>query len=150
MDPTASSRPDEQTASPLTGTLLGAALAVAGITLAILTIQTTDEPVVADEARISMQPVSDRFTRVRVAFGFMESPNVPKALALCRRAGWSFDIMATSFFLSRRHLRGGTQPLMSRWRRKLYMILARNADDASDYFSIPSNRVVEIGTQVLI
>jgi KUP system potassium uptake protein len=119
--------------------------------VAILTIETTDEPVVAsDEERVKLEPVSQRFTIVRVAFGYMESPNVPKALALCRKAGLAFDIMSTSFFLSRRHLRGAAIPTMSRWRRKLYMILARNADDASDYFSIPSNRVVEIGTQVLI
>ena len=80
----------------------------------------------------------------------MESPNVPQSLALCRKAGWTFDIMSTSFFLSRRHLRAGSHPLMPRWQRRLYRILSRNADDASDYFSIPSNRVVEIGTQVLI
>jgi KUP system potassium uptake protein len=117
----------------------------------ILTIETTDEPTVSsDEGRVRLEPISQSFAIVRVAFGFMESPNVPKALALCRKAGLSFDIMATSFFLSRRHLRGAALPSMSRWRRKLYMVLARNADDASDYFSIPSNRVVEIGTQVLI
>jgi KUP system potassium uptake protein len=118
--------------------------------VAILTIETADEPTVSDAIRLRLEPVSDSFTRVTVAFGYMESPNVPKALAMCRRAGWTFDIMATSFFLSRRHLRGGAAPLMSRWRRRLYMVLARNADDASDYFAIPSNRVVEIGTQVLI
>ncbi|WP_448950400.1 potassium transporter Kup [Labrys neptuniae] len=118
--------------------------------VAILTIQTVEEPVVAGGGRITLEEISASFTKMRVQFGYMESPNVPKALALSRKAGWSFDIMDTSFFLSRRHLRGGTQPSMWRWQRRLYMILARNADDASDYFSIPSNRVVEIGTQVLI
>jgi KUP system potassium uptake protein len=118
--------------------------------VAILTIQTTDEPKVIGGGRISMEEVSASFTKMRVQFGYMESPNVPKALALCRKAGWSFDIMDTSFFLSRRHLRAGSKPMMWRWQRRLYMILARNADDASDYFSIPSNRVVEIGTQVLM
>jgi KUP system potassium uptake protein len=116
----------------------------------ILTIQTTDEPTVVGGGRMSMEEVSASFTKMRVQFGYMESPNVPKALALCRKAGWSFDIMDTSFFLSRRHLRAGSKPMMWRWQRRLYMILARNADDASDYFSIPSNRVVEIGTQVLM
>ncbi|WP_413990267.1 potassium transporter Kup [Labrys okinawensis] len=118
--------------------------------VAILTIETTDDPVVPGGGRVSIEQVSASFTRMRVQFGYMESPNVPRALALCRKAGWSFDIMATSFFLSRRHLRAGSHPAMWRWQRRLYMILARNADDASDYFSIPSNRVVEIGTQVLI
>ncbi|QEN88420.1 potassium transporter Kup [Labrys sp. KNU-23] len=118
--------------------------------VAILTIETTDDPIVPGGGRVSIEEISASFTKMKVQFGYMESPNVPKALALCRKAGWSFDIMSTSFFLSRRHLRGGKQPSMWRWQRRLYMILARNADDASDYFSIPSNRVVEIGTQVLI
>jgi KUP system potassium uptake protein len=118
--------------------------------VAILTIETTDDPVVPGGGRVTIEQVSATFTKMRVQFGYMESPNVPKALALCRKAGWSFDIMATSFFLSRRHLRAGSHPTMWRWQRRLYMILARNADDASDYFSIPSNRVVEIGTQVLM
>jgi len=118
--------------------------------VAILTIETTDYPMVRGGGRISLEQISASFTKMKVQFGYMESPNVPKALALCRKAGWSFDIMDTSFFLSRRHLRGGTNPTMWRWQRRLYVILARNADDASDYFSIPSNRVVEIGTQVLI
>jgi len=116
----------------------------------ILTIETTDDPVVPGGGRVTIEQISATFTKMRVQFGYMESPNVPKALALCRKAGWSFDIMATSFFLSRRHLRAGSHPAMWRWQRRLYMILARNADDASDYFSIPSNRVVEIGTQVLM
>jgi KUP system potassium uptake protein len=118
--------------------------------VAILTIQTSDEPIVPAQNRIALENVSPTFTKIRIAFGYMESPNVPKALALCRKAGWMFDIMSTSFFLSRRHMRGGSSPLMPRWQRRLYVVLARNADDASDYFSIPSDRVVEIGTQVLI
>ena len=118
--------------------------------VAILTIKTTDDPVAPPEARVAIEQVSASFTRIRVAFGYMESPNVPQALAICRKAGWTFDIMSTSFFLSRRHLRAGTHPLLPRWQRRLYKILSRNADDASDYFSIPSNRVVEIGTQLLI
>ena len=118
--------------------------------VAILTIRTSDEPKVPPSARVSIEAVSNSFTKIRIAFGYMESPNVPKALALCRKAGWAFDIMSTSFFLSRRHMRGGSNPLMPRWQRRLYVVLARNADDASDYFSIPSDRVVEIGTQVLI
>jgi KUP system potassium uptake protein len=118
--------------------------------VAILTVETTDEPAVEERSRIHVDPISNSFTKVRVAFGYMESPNVPKALALCRRSGLNYEIMTTSFFLSRRHLRRGAQALMLRWQRRLYMVLARNADDASDYFSIPSNRVVEIGTQVTI
>lgn len=118
--------------------------------VAILTITTLDVPKVVGAQHVTIEPLSESFTRIAVVFGYMESPNVPKALALCRKAGWAFDIMSTSFFLSRRHLRPAAKPIMLRWMRRLYMIEARNADDASDYFSIPSDRVVEIGTQVLI
>src|SRR5205807_3048891 len=71
----------------------------------ILTIITTDTPRVTDEDRVTMSAVSPRFSRVALKFGYMEQPNVPKALAVARRHGWSFDIMSTSFFLSRRALK---------------------------------------------
>jgi KUP system potassium uptake protein len=79
----------------------------------------------------------------------METPNLPKAFAIARKLGFTFDIMSTSFFLSRRSIvsgRGG----MPRWQDKLFIFLARNSDDASRYFQIPTNRVVEIGTQVTV
>ena len=80
----------------------------------------------------------------------METPNVPKALALARKAGWTFDIMSTSFFLSRRSLRPAARSDMPRWQDRLFIKLARSANDATDYFQIPTGRVVEIGTQVTI
>ena len=118
--------------------------------VAIVTIDTSDDPIVSENSRVTMQSISDTFTTVHLSYGYMESPNIPKALAICRKSGWPFEIMSTSFFLSRRHLRAADEPLMPRWQTRLYMILARNAYDASDYFSIPSNRVVEIGMQVTI
>jgi KUP system potassium uptake protein len=83
-------------------------------------------------------------------FGFMETPNIPKALAIARKAGWSFDIMATSFFLSRRVVRPDVRSGMPAWQDKLFIFLAQNADDASSYFQLPTDRVVEIGTQVTV
>ena len=80
----------------------------------------------------------------------MESPNVPKALAIARKLGWQFDIMSTSFFLSRRLLKPADHPGMPRWQDRLFIVLARSANDATDYFQIPTNRVVEVGTQVTI
>src|SRR4029077_5689773 len=71
----------------------------------ILTIVTTDTPRVREEERVTIVPVSPRFSQVALKFGYMETPNVPKALAIARRKGWQFDIMSTSFFLSRRALR---------------------------------------------
>jgi KUP system potassium uptake protein len=87
---------------------------------------------------------------VRLRFGFMEAPNVPKALAIARKLGWQFDIMSTSFFLSRRALKPAARSRMPRWQDHLFIALARSASDATDYFYIPTDRVVEVGTQVTV
>jgi KUP system potassium uptake protein len=88
--------------------------------------------------------------RLILHFGFMERPNVPKALAVARKHGWHFDIMTTSFFLSRRSVRPDPRSGMPPWQDRLYIFLAHNADDASSYFQLPTDRVVEIGTQVTV
>jgi KUP system potassium uptake protein len=81
----------------------------------------------------------------------MESPNIPKALALGRKLGWKFDIMSTSFFLSRRSLKSGPKSnMLIFWQDRLFTRLAKNASDATEYFHIPTGRVVEIGTQVVL
>jgi len=116
----------------------------------ILTIITTDTPRVTDEDRVTMSAVSPRFSRVALKFGYMEQPNVPKALAVARRHGWSFDIMSTSFFLSRRALKPAARSGMPRWQDRLFIALARSASDATDFFQIPTGRVVEVGTQVTV
>jgi KUP system potassium uptake protein len=99
---------------------------------------------------ILVTPVSPRFSRVALKFGYMESPNVPKALAIARKKGWQFDIMSTSFFLSRRALKPAAHSGMPRWQDRLFIGLARSANDASDFFHIPTGRVVEVGTQVTV
>lgn len=116
----------------------------------ILTIVTVEQPHVGDADRVEIERVNDLFSKVTLHFGYMERPNVPRGLALCRKAGWKFDIMTTSFFLSRRTLKGSSQSAMPHWQDRLYITLARNASDATAYFQIPSGRVVEIGTQVVI
>jgi KUP system potassium uptake protein len=83
-------------------------------------------------------------------FGYMESPNVPKALAIARKHGWQFDIMSTSFFLSRRALKPAAHSGMPRWQDHLFIGLAKSASDATDFFQIPTGRVVEVGTQVTV
>jgi len=80
----------------------------------------------------------------------MDEPNVPKALALCRKQGWRFDIMSTSFFVSRRSIRAGRKSEMPLWQDNLFIALANNATDASEYFHIPTGRVVEIGAQIAV
>lgn len=116
----------------------------------ILTVVTADTPRVAPEERVELEAVSKTFSRVKLRYGFMESPNIPKALAIARKLGWTFDIMSTSFFLSRRTLKPAKNSLMPHWQDKLFITLARSSDDATNYFQIPSERVVEVGTQVAI
>jgi KUP system potassium uptake protein len=116
----------------------------------VLTIETAHTPRVALADRVKMETVSDKFAKVRLRFGFMESPNVPKALAIARKLGWQFDIMSTSFFVSRRSLKPAAQSGMPRWQDRLFIMLSRSANDAIDYFQIPTGRVVEVGTQVTI
>jgi KUP system potassium uptake protein len=116
----------------------------------ILTIETAPTPRVNPTDRVRIEPVGDTFTRINLRFGFMEMPNVPKALAIARKLGWTFDIMSTSFFLSRRSLKPAAQSGMPRWQDRLFILLTRAANDATDYFQIPTDRVVEVGTQVSI
>ncbi len=116
----------------------------------ILTIETADTPRVDAAERVRIEPVGETFSRVTLRFGFMEQPNVPKALAIARKLGWQFDIMSTSFFLSRRSLKAAAQSEMPQWQDQLFIALSRTANDATDYFQIPTGRVVEVGTQVAV
>ena len=116
----------------------------------VLTIESVHTPRISPEDRVRLEPVGSTFLRVYLRFGFMETPNVPRALGIARQLGWQFDIMSTSFFLSRRSLKPAAQSGMPRWQDRLFIMLARSADDASSYFRIPTGRVVEVGTQVTI
>jgi KUP system potassium uptake protein len=116
----------------------------------ILTVETAPTPRVDASERVRIEPIGETFSRVVLRFGFMETPNVPKALAIARKLGWNFDIMSTSFFLSRRSLRPAADSGMPRWQDRLFIALTRTANDATDYFQIPTGRVVEVGTQVTI
>ncbi|TIR42193.1 MAG: potassium transporter Kup [Mesorhizobium sp.] len=116
----------------------------------ILSVVTAQQPVVPDRERIKMETINELFMRVTLTFGYMEQPNIPRALAICRKQGWKFDIMTTSFFLSRRSLKASPNSGMPVWQDKLFIGLARTAADATEYFQIPTGRVVEIGTQVAI
>jgi KUP system potassium uptake protein len=100
----------------------------------ILTIETAETPRVDLAERVKMENISDKFSTVRLRFGFMESPNVPKALVIARKHGWQFDIMATSFFVSRRSLKPSAQSGMPQWQDHLFIAMSRSANDATDYF----------------
>jgi KUP system potassium uptake protein len=115
----------------------------------ILTVLTENRPRVGPENRVVFEGISPTFSRMTVHYGFMETPNLPKALAIVRGLGFAFDIMSTSFFLSRRSIRSGPGG-MPAWQDKLFILLSRNSDDASRYFRLPTDRVVEIGMQVTV
>ncbi|KSV93157.1 potassium transporter Kup [Sinorhizobium sp. GL28] len=116
----------------------------------ILTIRTSEHPYVAEEDRVSLTELSDRFARLELCFGFMDEPNVSKSLSLCKKAGFKFEIMQTSFYLGRRTLISDPNSGLPGWQDKLYIALAGLGIDPSSYFKLPANRVVEIGEQVTI
>jgi KUP system potassium uptake protein len=116
----------------------------------LLTIKTADVPHVPNNERIEIERVSATFTAVTLTYGFMETPNVVKGLELGRKRDLNIDPAATSFFLSRRTLRPASRSQMSRWQEKLFIWLAGSAEDATTYFQIPPDRVVEIGTQIVV
>ncbi|MDP1630050.1 MAG: potassium transporter Kup [Caulobacter sp.] len=116
----------------------------------IATVRTAETPRVSEAERIKVEPVNDDFKKLIITYGFMESPNVPKAMALCRKQGLKFDIMATSFFLGRRSVVASAHRGMPLWQDKLFIFLMKNAANPTDFFKIPPGRVVELGAQVTV
>ncbi|MCL4067071.1 potassium transporter Kup [Pseudomonas sp. GX19020] len=114
----------------------------------ILSIVTRDLPRLSDETRLKYEEIAPGFRRIILQYGYAEDPDVPRALMLARQKGLKFDIMSTSFILSRRSLRPSVRPRMPMWQARLFIWMSRNAASAQDYFRIPAGRVVEIGTQV--
>lgn len=116
----------------------------------ILTVRSEDVPRIDDEDRVFIEHVGHSFWRIRLSYGYMETPNIPRGLAILRKQGFKFDIMATSFFLSRRSIRPASHSGMPLWQDKIFISLAKSASDATDFFQIPTGRVVEVGTQVTV
>jgi KUP system potassium uptake protein len=116
----------------------------------ILTVATVETPRVADKDRLLIEKLNDDFTVVTVRTGFMESPNLPRALAIARKMGLKYDIMSTSFFLGRRSVIASADSGMPLWQDKLFIFLMKNAANPTDFFKIPPGRVVELGTQVTV
>ncbi|CAN1564684.1 Kup K+ transporter [Caulobacteraceae bacterium] len=117
----------------------------------IATVRTAETPRVSEADRVRIEPVNDDFKKLVITYGFMETPNVPKALALLRKQqGLKFDIMATSFFLGRRSVIASAHSGMPLWQDKIFIFLMRNAANPTDFFKIPPGRVVEMGAQVTV
>jgi KUP system potassium uptake protein len=116
----------------------------------LLTLQTTDTPYVNDMERIFIHNMSKGFKRIVVHYGFMETPDVPGVLEECKRFGERFDLMETTFYLSRETIVPSMTKRMMPLRARLFAVMSKNATSASDFFKIPTNRVVELGTQLVI
>ena len=116
----------------------------------LMTIETTDTPLVQNDDRISMQDLGKGFLRIVVRYGFMENPEVPKALHLCEKLGIHFDLMSTTFYLARESVVPAKKSHLATWRGYLFKLMAKNATSATDFFKIPANRVVELGAQLVI
>jgi KUP system potassium uptake protein len=116
----------------------------------IVSVRTADEPRVADAERASFERINDTFVRVKLAFGFMERPNVPSALARLDIPGVSFEPQRVSYFLGRRSFVAGREHGVRRILDRIFLALARNSADPSEVFAIPPGRVVEMGVQMAI
>jgi KUP system potassium uptake protein len=116
----------------------------------IVTVDVATTPRVADADRVAIQRIGEHFWRMRLKFGYMETPNVPKALALARRDGPTFEMMSTSYFLNRRSFRITESSATPPWRASLFVSMTKAASDASGFYHLPSNRVLELGQQLAV
>ena len=116
----------------------------------LTTVRTAEIPYVEDKDRIKIEDLGRGFYRLFVHYGFMEQPDIPKALAACAGKGLAFDLDKTSFFLSREIVVPAMAPPMALWRERYFIWMLRNAQSATEYFRIPPERVVELGTLVEI
>ena len=116
----------------------------------IVTVSTTNAPHVAPIDQVMTEKLTDSFTRVFVTFGYMDDPNVPRALAMARKLGVKFEIMATSFFINRRGFKLADPGSMPGWQQRLYVAMTKTATNAPAYYHLPPNRVIELGQQIVI
>ena len=114
----------------------------------LMTIKTEEEPFTDDDERVEIQQLSSSFWRVIAHYGFKQTPDMQDIIVHSAKAGLNFEIMETSFFLSRETLVSTSRPGMARWRERLFVWMSKNALRATDFFQIPTNRVVELGAQV--
>jgi KUP system potassium uptake protein len=116
----------------------------------LLTVETLDAPTAQYGERTEITALGHEFYRLILRFGFAEDPHIPQALQSCEAKGLGFEMMDTTFFLSRESIVATDRPGMPLWRDKLFVFLIRNASSATAFFRIPGNRLIELGTQVEI
>lgn len=112
----------------------------------LMSMRTEDVPRVPNDDRLEFHEIGKGFWAVQVRWGFMEEPSVARALALCRQSGLQFDLMETSFIVGRERLRAAKRSTIGgRWRQRLFIFIANNALNATEFFGIPPNRAIEVG-----
>jgi KUP system potassium uptake protein len=116
----------------------------------LLTVVVEDKPYVTKGNRFLIKDLGKNFYRVKLFYGFMQTPDIPAALELFGSQGLPFDMMTTSFFISRALIVSSAKPGMVKWRERLFLALSKNAMNAADFFKIPANRVIEMGTRIEI
>jgi KUP system potassium uptake protein len=115
-----------------------------------MTVITEEIPHVAEDQRVEIQERQHGFYRVIVRYGFMQDPVMAEIMKALEKRGLKLPMMDTTFYLGRDTLIPGRRRGLSRWRKKLFVVLARNAQNATAFFGIPANRVVELGAQIEI
>lgn len=116
----------------------------------IVTVNVATTPTVREADRAVVEQLNDDFTRVSLTFGYMEQPNVPKALAAAKKQGIKFEVMTTSFFLNRRSFKPSKESGMPLWQDRLFITMTKAATDATGFYRLPSNRVLELGQQFIV
>jgi len=116
--------------------------------MVLMSIRTEDIPRVPEEQRLEIQHLDQNFHTIKVRYGFMEEPNIPRALAQCRTMQFRFNLMETSFFLNREAIVAAKGTKLPRWRKPLFIFMANTMQNATEFFRIPSNRVIELGGQI--
>ncbi len=116
----------------------------------LLSVQFFDTPYVPEIDRVEVRPLKENFWSVIIQYGFMDEPDIPGALALCAGSGLELTPLDTSYFIGRETLIPRLGSELAFWREKIFVAMFRNAGSATAYFKIPSNRVVELGTQVVL
>jgi KUP system potassium uptake protein len=116
----------------------------------ILTVETSDTPIAETDERVQVDSLGGGFFNVILRFGFAEDPDVPQTLGVIRQCGLPFDLMDTTYFISRESIVATDRPGMALWRDRIFAFMARNATPATAFFQIPGNRLIELGTQVEI
>jgi KUP system potassium uptake protein len=116
----------------------------------LVSVKFYDVPYVPEIDRVEVKPLRENFWSVVIQYGFKDDPNIPAALALCADAGVEFNPLDTSYFIGRETLIPRLNSEMAFWREKIFVAMFRNGGSATAFFQIPSNRVVELGTQVVL